>query len=105
MTLHEWQLHRPAHTMRSTQIVEDQLAVNTYIECLFFHLLHNGYIPSDSESCIFTNKSSNDFIAITVTVGDFILTASNPQMIDSFFNTLSTKYTVERMGNPSDYLG
>lgn len=80
-------------------------AGHNYIHALFAHLRKHKFIPSDMDTCLFTKQDKVGTTAVAVTVDDFLVIADQPVLIDAFHDILALKYTVKRMGMPTEFLG
>ncbi|KAJ0908501.1 putative RNA-directed DNA polymerase [Helianthus annuus] len=69
------------------------------------HLLSVHFKPSISDPSLFINTVTSSPIFILVYVDDIIITGANPSLINSFIQTLATRFSLKDLGDLSYFLG
>ena len=75
-----------------------------YFEALTKFLKTSGYKQANSDPCLFFNNTRKGNIFVTVTIDDFFVAASTTALIDKFYSTLKSRYTIRRLGEPKLFL-
>lgn len=76
-----------------------------FINTLLNHLCQAGYQATDVDSCLFSKMNVTDTLLVLFTVDHFLAISNRQILVDNFHQTLATKYTVKRIGIPTDSLG
>ncbi|CDF38072.1 unnamed protein product [Chondrus crispus] len=97
------------HAHRAGQLLGNlyggRSAGHRYTSGLQKHLRLHGYLQCDSDPCLFTSVKANSRLLVTVSMDDFLVTASHQHLIDDLLATLQKKYTIKNLGFPTTYLG
>lgn len=76
-----------------------------YSQALFLHLNHHHSQPTEGYPCLFFSKIESRPTLFAITDDDLLIIAPNLAQIDIFHRILESKYSVKRIGNPTDFLG
>lgn len=76
-----------------------------YINGLFAYMRSANFSASTVDTCLLYRNDSKGRILVAVTVDDFLVIATAQSLIDDFYDFLTRKYTVKRLGRPTLFLG
>lgn len=76
-----------------------------YCQGLQSFLKNQSYNQSPHDPLMFFKITSESFILLGISGDDFLVTASNQNLIQELLNVLETKYNIKDLGFPTKYLG
>lgn len=60
---------------------------------------------NDVEECLITVNVPSGSVIAAVAIDDFLVASENIEAMNEFYNKMSTKYNIKRLGRPTRYLG
>lgn len=79
-------------------------AAHYYFMGLRDFLTSNGFQQCHSDPCLFIRHMPQAFVLISTSMDDFLVTATNQQLITETYELLTRKYSIKRLGKPTQFL-